>query len=99
MAQTKVKYPGLMSFESPEIEYLVVAGGAGGGLGWKNNIPVTPVPYTAYNSPASGNPIVESTESIEDPIETCSSTFVLPGTVNVPSIKSLSLYPTNNDNL
>ena len=49
--------------------------------------------------PVLPNPIVESTETIEDPIETCSSTFVLPGTVNVPSIKSLSLYPTNNDNL
>ena len=48
--------------------------------------------------PVVPKPTVESTEMIEDPIETGSRTFDLPGIVNVPSIRSLSLYPTNNDN-
>ena len=44
-------------------------------------------------------PIVESTEMIEDPTETLSMDFDCPGTVNVPSIRSLSLYPTNKESL
>ena len=46
--------------------------------------------------PVVPNPTVESTLIIEDPTDTLSSTFVLPGTVNTPSIKSRSLNPTNN---
>ena len=41
------------------------------------------------------NPTVESTLIIEEPADTLSITFVLPGTVNTPSIKSRSLNPTN----
>ena len=47
--------------------------------------------------PLLGNPIVESTEITSDPTATGSSTLVLPGIVNIPSIKSLSLKPTNNE--
>ena len=39
----------------------------------------------------------ESTEITSDPTATGSSTLVLPGIVNIPSIKSLSLKPTNNE--
>ena len=47
--------------------------------------------------PLLGNPIVESTEITSDPTETGSNTLVLPGIVNIPSIRSLSLKPTNNE--
>ena len=46
--------------------------------------------------PVVPNPTVESTLIIEEPTDTGSITFVLPGTVNTPSIKSRSLNPTNN---
>ena len=49
--------------------------------------------------PVCPNPIVESTEIIEEPIDTVSSAFEFPGTSKTPSIKSLSLYPTNNPSL
>ena len=42
------------------------------------------------------NPTVESTLIIVEPAGASSRTFVLPGTVNTPSIKSRSLNPTNN---
>ena len=47
--------------------------------------------------PLLGNPIVESTEIISDPTETGSNTLVLPGIVKIPSIRSLSLKPTNSE--
>ena len=34
---------------------------------------------------------------IDPPIDTGSCTLDIPGIVKVPSIKSLSLYPTNNE--
>ena len=34
MAQTKVKYPGLIDFENVDVHYLVVAGGGGGGYAY-----------------------------------------------------------------
>jgi len=43
------------------------------------------------------NPTVESTDKIEDPAGVSVKTFVLPGIVNTPSIKSRSLNPMNND--
>ena len=49
--------------------------------------------------PDCSNPIVESTEITELPEGTSSRTFVFPGILKVPSIKSLSLYPTNNSSL
>ena len=49
--------------------------------------------------PVFANPTVESTEIIEEPADTLSRALVLPGMVKTPWIKSLSLYPTNNDNL
>ena len=45
--------------------------------------------------PVVPNPTVESTLIIEEPTVTGSIIFVLPGTVNTPSIKSRSLKPTN----
>ena len=47
--------------------------------------------------PVCPNPIVESTEIIDEPIDTSSSDFVLPGIVKTPWIKSRSLNPTNSD--
>ena len=47
--------------------------------------------------PVVPNPTVESTDNIEDPEGADVSTFVLPGIVNTPSIKSRSLKPTNRD--
>ena len=46
--------------------------------------------------PVVPNPTVESTLIIDAPASTFSSDFVLPGTLNTPSIKSRSLKPTNN---
>ena len=46
--------------------------------------------------PVVPNPTVESTLMIVPPAGTESKTFVLPGTLNTPSIKSRSLNPTNN---
>ena len=40
-------------------------------------------------------PTVESTSIIDAPADAPPTTFVLPGTVNTPSIRSLSLNPTN----
>ena len=45
--------------------------------------------------PVVPNPTVESTLIIDAPAPTWSKTLVLPGTVNTPSIRSLSLNPTN----
>ena len=42
-------------------------------------------------------PTVESTEITEDPDKDGFNTFVLPGMVNTPSIKSRSLNPTKRD--
>ncbi len=36
MAQTKVKYPGLIDFEIAAVDFLVIAGG-GGGAAWPNS--------------------------------------------------------------
>ena len=47
--------------------------------------------------PVAPNPTVESTDITSPPICTSDKTFVLPGTVKTPSIKSRSLKPTNND--
>ena len=47
--------------------------------------------------PVVPNPTVESTSIIVAPVVTGFNTFVLPGIVNVPSIKSRSLNPTNNE--
>ena len=33
MAQTKVKYPGLIDFETTTVDFLVIAGGGGGPTG------------------------------------------------------------------
>ena len=49
--------------------------------------------------PVVPNPTVESTLIIVAPADAWSKTFVLPGTVNTPSIRSRSLNPTNNANL
>ena len=49
--------------------------------------------------PVVPNPTVESTLIIVAPTGDSSKTFVLPGTVNTPSIRSRSLNPTNNANL
>ena len=46
--------------------------------------------------PVVPNPTVESTSIIDAPIDTGFITFVLPDIENTPSIKSLSLNPTNN---
>ena len=46
--------------------------------------------------PVVPNPTVESTLIIVAPAGDASRTFVLPGTVNTPSIRSRSLNPTNN---
>ena len=46
--------------------------------------------------PVVPNPTVESTSMIVAPAVVPPITFVLPGIVNVPSIKSLSLNPTNS---
>ena len=43
--------------------------------------------------------MVESTVITDEPTDTLPITFVLPGTVNVPSIRDSSLYPTNKFNL
>ena len=45
--------------------------------------------------PVAPNPTVESTVITDDPTETLPITFVLGVTLNVPSIKSTSLNPTN----
>ena len=34
MAQTKVKYPGLIDFETATVDFLVIAGGGGGARGY-----------------------------------------------------------------
>ena len=47
----------------------------------------------ATTVPVWPKPIVESTLMIEDPTDTVSRTLEAPGIVNVPSIRSLSLYP------
>ena len=49
--------------------------------------------------PVVPNPTVESTETTLALICELLSALVLPGIVNMPRIRSLSLYPTNNDNL
>ena len=46
--------------------------------------------------PVVPNPTVESTFIIVALADTPPTTFVLPGTVNTPSIRSRSLNPTNN---
>ena len=46
--------------------------------------------------PVVPNPTVESTSMIVAPAVVPPITLVLPGIVNVPSIKSLSLNPTNS---
>ena len=47
--------------------------------------------------PCSGNPIVESTEITEDPIETFSKHFVLGVIAKLPSTDEESLYPTKSE--
>ena len=47
------------------------------------------------NVPVAPKPTVESTVMTDEPIATSPITFVLPGILNVPSIKSTSLNPTN----
>ena len=49
--------------------------------------------------PDSGKPIVESTVITESPDETDSKTLENPGTIKVPSTRSLSLYPTKRPSL
>ena len=49
--------------------------------------------------PVAPKPTVESTVITLDPAETLVIDFVIPGITNVPSIKSLSLNPTNKPNL
>ena len=46
--------------------------------------------------PVLPNPTVESTDIIESVVDTPDKTFVFGLTVNIPFIKSRSLYPTNN---
>ena len=46
--------------------------------------------------PVWPNPTVESTVITEDPIDTSPIAFVLPVILKVPSIRSISLNPTNN---
>ena len=46
-------------------------------------------------TPVAPNPTVESTVMTDDPADTFPITFVLGVTLNVPSIKSTSLNPTN----
>ena len=46
--------------------------------------------------PVEPNPTVESTVITEEPAETLLIDLVLGETLNVPSIKSTSLNPTNN---
>ena len=47
--------------------------------------------------PVSLNPIVESTEIIEDPMETFSKHFVFWVIVKFPSIADLSSYPMKSE--
>ena len=47
--------------------------------------------------PVAPNPTVESTDMTSPLIATSVRTFVLPGIVKTPSIKSRSLNPTNNE--
>ena len=53
--------------------------------------------WPLINVPVAPNPTVESTLITDAFVDTSDKTFVLPGTVNIPSIKSRSLNPTNND--
>ena len=46
--------------------------------------------------PVDPNPTVESTVITEEPMDIFSMDLVLGETLNVPSIKSTSLKPTNN---
>ena len=50
-------------------------------------------------TPVAPKPTVESTVITEEPAETLVIDFVMGVIVKVPSIKSLSLNPTNNPNL
>ena len=50
-------------------------------------------------NPVAPKPTVESTVITLEPIETSVIYFVIPGIVKVPSIRSLSLKPTNKPNL
>ena len=47
--------------------------------------------------PVLSNPIVESTDITESVVDTSDKTFEFGLTLNIPWIKSLSLYPTNKD--
>ena len=47
--------------------------------------------------PVAPKPTVESTDITSPLIATSDKTFVLPGTVKTPSIRSRSLNPTNNE--
>jgi len=40
---------------------------------------------------------VESTDITDSPVNISPNTLVLPGTENIPPIKSRSLYPTKSD--
>ena len=50
-------------------------------------------------NPVVPNPTVESTVITLDPADTLVMDLVIPGIVKVPSIRSLSLKPTNRPNL
>ena len=50
-------------------------------------------------NPVVPNPTVESTVITLDPADTLVIDLVIPGIVKVPSIRSLSLKPTNRPNL
>ena len=50
-------------------------------------------------NPVAAKPTVESTVITLEPTETSVIDFVIPGIVKVPSIRSLSLKPTNSPNL
>ena len=50
-------------------------------------------------NPVVPKPTVESTVITLEPTETSVIDFVIPGIVKVPSIRSLSLKPTNSPNL
>ena len=50
-------------------------------------------------NPVVPNPTVESTVITLDPADTLVIDLVIPGIVKVPSMRSLSLKPTNRPNL
>ena len=54
MAQTKVKYPGLIDFETVTVDFLVIAGGGGGPSGYQAGGGGAGGYRASYNNETSG---------------------------------------------